>query len=600
MTAFPSALAHSFKQTVKPRLAPLLRRSGLVDGSILLELDLSRGVHEAPPASPLAALKSLHTPVLRAVIAGLDKAAEDKDVVALIAHLGTWQPSLSESAELRDAVARLTQAGKRTVIFAESFGEMGAGNTSYHLASAFEQIWLQPSGDLGLVGMTAETTFLRGTLDKIGVQPQIGQRHEYKTAANTFTETTMTEPQREMMTRLVTSSTDTLVADVAASRGVSEEAVRAAIEEAPLSADEAKARGLIDEIGYRADAYAAFRTGDTPLKYLERYAGTGGMAALVPPLPGRGKSIVAVVHAAGPILLGRGNNSPFSSGSVTSEGLGATLRAVGRNDDVRAVVLRIDSPGGSYVASDALRREILGLREAGKTVVASMGSVAASGGYYLAMPCERILASPGTITGSIGVLAGKQVLTEGLARIGITREAVSVGRYADMFSSDRPFTDDEWARLDAWLDRVYDDFTTKAATDRSMPVAELREVAKGRVWTGADAHKRGLVDALGGLSQAIDTACELAGVDRGDADVRVFPRAHPLEMLRQPENSESPAAARLAARRDGGLAAGVLSGAGWASAGWTSEGFGLFDRLVALTGVPAYGALSLPFQVRLR
>ena len=427
---------------------------------VLLELDLSRGLQEAPPASPVEALRAMHVPSLRGVVEALRRAARDGQVVGLIAHIGAKQPTLAQSGELRAAVADFRAAGKPAVCWAETFGEMVPGNVGYHLATSFDEIWLQPSGDLGLVGFTAESFFLRDAFDKLGVQIQMGQRHEYKTAADMLLRSSMTEAHREMVTRLVESSTETLVRDVAAGRGLSEEEVRSVVEVAPLSPQEALDRGLVDRLGYRDEVYEDLRgrLGEVALKYVERF-GKGALPQAGAALARRGKPVVALVHAAGPIHLGRSSSTPLSSRSIGSDTVAAALRSAGSDDSVKAVVLRIDSPGGSYVASDTIRREVIALRGTGKPVIASMANVAASGGYFIAMAADKVLASAGTITGSIGVLAGKQVIRETLERIGIHRETVSAGRYADMFSSDRPFDEEEWARLEGWLDRVYDDFT---------------------------------------------------------------------------------------------------------------------------------------------
>ena len=546
---------------------------------LLLELDLSRGLLEAPPSSPVEAIRARHTPTLRAVVDGLRKAADDARVVGLVCHVGARQPSLAQSGELRAAVQELRAAGKTTVCWAESFGELGPGNVGYHLASAFENVWLQPSGEVGLVGVTAQAVFLRETLDKLGDDTQLGQREEYKTAANMFRETAMTEAEREMTTALVESAMHTIVSDVAAGRGLDEARVRAAVDLAPLSATEAVEHGLVDRVGYRDELYAELkrRLGTTELKYVERYRGRQAARERVRPSSvRRRRPVVALVQASGPIHLGRSRTpSPLGGRSVGSDTIGAALRAAAEDDAVRAVVLRVDSPGGSYVASDAIRREVHALRRTGKPVIASMATVAASGGYYIAMPAARIVAGAGTLTGSIGVLAGKQVIRDGLARLGVRRESVSSGRYAEMFSTQRPFDDDEWRRLEQWLDRVYDDFTAKAAQDRGMELAELRAVAKGRVWTGADARRLGLVDEIGGLAQAIDLACRTARVERSDAQVRAYPRLHPLERLMPPENSDSPAAASL------------------------GEGFPLLERLTEALGLPNTGVLTMPVQWRL-
>jgi protease-4 len=560
-----------------PGLLRPVRRTG--NRRLLLELDLTRGLLEVPPASPLAALRVRHVPTVRSVVEALTKAANDEHVAGLVAHVGTRQPTLAQSNEVRRAVQLFRETGKSTACWSESYGELGPGNVGYHLATAFEHVWLQPSGDVGLVGLSAQAVFLRGSLDKLGVQPQFGQREDYKTAVDTFLEHSMTEPHREMVSRLVQSATDIVVADVASSRRLEEQAIRDAMDAAPLSAQEALERGLVDRIGYRDEVYADLRRrlGAVDLKYVERYGkGLAGLGHAGATMARRGRPVVAVVHAAGPIHLGRsGGPNPLAGRSIGSDSLGVALRTAADDDAVKAVVLRVDSPGGSYVASDAIRREIHAVRRTGRPVVASMASVAASGGYYIAMPADHVLASPGTLTGSIGVLAGKAVIHDMLERLGVRRETVTSGTYADMFSTDRPFRADEWQRLEAWLDRVYADFTAKAAEDRGMSIERLREAAKGRVWTGADACELGLVDQLGGLAEAIDVACARAGVSRDDVEVRTVPKRSPVERLIPPENSDSPTAVRF------------------------DEGIPPLASLLGALGLPTYGVLMMPVDLRL-
>ena len=509
---------------------------------VLLELDLSRGLAEAGPSNPIEAIRALRTPLLRTLIEHLRKAQSDDSVVGLIGVMYGGGLTHSQSDELRAAVHAFRESGKPAIAFSAAFGELMAGNVGYHLATAFEEIWLQPASGVGVYGFTAEGTFLRGTFDKVGIEPQFGQRHEYKTAADTFMRTGLTEANREMLTRLVESATEQLVTDIAAGRGIPVEAAQDALAAAPLTAEEALERGLIDHIGYRDEAYAAVRARvgdpDPTLRYVERH-GVSKFSAVLQQFPAASsKPAVAVVEAIGAINTGHATPGPGGR-SIGSDSLGAVLRAAAKDKNVKAVVLRIDSPGGSAVASDSIRRDIQQVRAAGKPVVASMASVAASGGYYIAMPCNTIVASPGTITGSIGVLAGKFVIRETLEKIGLGRELIAGSPRAAMFSSQQPFDEEEWAVLDAWLDRIYADFTAKAAHDRGMPVEDLRAVARGRVWTGADAHERGLVDVLGGVSTAIDEACRFLGAERGDIQVLPFPKPHPLAAFQPPESSES-------------------------------------------------------------
>lgn len=556
------------------------RVTGEESPDLLLELDLSRGVAEAPPTTPVEAARSRHVPVLRHLVQGLKQASDDPHVRGLVAHVGTAQLSFAMAGELRAAVQRFRRNGKPTVCWSESYGEMGPGNVAYYLASGFDEIWLQPSGDVGLTGVVAHSLFVREALDRAGVSPQLAQRHEYKTAADMFMRRQMTDAHREMAERLITSAMDSIVAGVAEGRGLTEEAVREAVARAPVHADDALQIGLVDRLGYRDEVYTAVREQLAPvrLRYVERYRKrphTGPVRRV----SARNRPAVAVIQASGPIHLGRSRSSPLSGSSIGSDGLGASLRAAREDDSVRAVVLRVDSPGGSYVASDALRREVLRLRESGRTVVASMGTVAASGGYYIAMPADRVVAGAGTLTGSIGVLAGKQVLRDALERFGLHIESVSVGPQAEMFSSQRGFTDDEWQRLENWLDRVYADFTGKAAQDRGMDVEALREVAKGRVWTGADARRHGLVDEVGGLDDAIDIACARAGLRRRDVELKALPRSPLLQGLRPAQSSESPGAARATLGGEGGT---------------------LLEQVYRALRMPAYGVLTAPMLWDLR
>lgn len=576
----------------------MLRRTpigplGVAGGPVLLEIDIARGVQEAPAASPVEVVRARHTPILRTLVEHLRKATTDTDVAGLIAGIGPGALTVSQSEELRSAVQDFRAAGKVAIAWSPSFGEMSAGTTGYHLATAFDEIWLQPSGGLGLVGYHAEAPFARGALERLGVEPQMSRRHEYKSATEIFDRHEMSEPNAEMTQRLLDSITESVVADIAGGRGIEEAAVRSAIDAGPLTADEALARNLIDHIGYRDGAYAAAQerigAAEPTLRFVERH-GSNRIESLVGdvvrmPVGVGGKQVIGVIQASGPILLGRGGSGLSAGPVVASEQLGAALRSAGRDDNVRAVVLRIDSPGGSNVASDAIRREIQLVRRR-KPVIASMASVAASGGYYLAMPCTAIVANATTITGSIGVLAGKQVLRGGLERIGINRATLASGPYAAMFSSNQGFSEAEWALLDRWLDEVYAGFTAKAAADRSLPVEDLRAVARGRVWSGADAAERGLVDQLGGFEAALAEACRRSGVGVEDVSVRAIPKPSPLQLLKPMDSTD----AVEATAGFGGGHEGILGGVAEGPAVWRA----LLASVREIVGLPYAGVLSLP------
>jgi protease-4 len=286
---------------------------------------------------------------------------------------------------------------------------------------------------------------------------------------------------------------------------------------------------------------------------------------------------LALIYATGPIQRGRSGRSPLPGGGrMGSDTVAAALRAAISDDHARAIVLRVNSPGGSYVASDTIWREVVRARGAGKPVVVSMGDVAASGGYFISMAADVIVAQPGTLTGSIGVLSGKPVVGELLGRYGVSTDTVTAGEHAAMFGTTHPYSEDEWALINRWLDHIYADFTGKVARGRGMTAERVHELARGRVWTGADALAHGLVDELGGLDLATSLARARAGLP-DDAPVRGYPRNRPIDRLRPATSSEAAAAA---APR---LTAGLLA-----------ESWGPVWRQAAAVGLPAAGPLILP------
>ncbi|MDH2427679.1 S49 family peptidase [Sphaerisporangium sp. TRM90804] len=536
---------------------------------LILELDLTEGLTEGPPSDPLSAVLSMRKTRLADVLDGLRRARGDSRVKALIVKIGGRPIGLAAVQELRAAVVELRAAGKLTVAFGETFGEFGAGTVPYYLASAFERVLLQPSGDVGLTGISLEQRFLKNALVKAGVDYQVGQRHEYKTAANTFTQDHMTEAHRESMARIAESVIEQVVAGVAEGRGLAPERVRELIDKGPFIGQEAVDAGLVDRLAYRDEVYDEVRGEDDLLLYVGRYAKGPIAGKLHKP----GERVVALIHGHGMIRLGRSGRSPLGGGgAMGSDTICAAFRAARRDDSVQAIVFRVDSPGGSYVASDAVWREVVLARKAGKPVIISMGDLAASGGYFVSMAADVIVAQPGTLTGSIGVFGGKPALGELLGRIGVTSDAVDIGANSGMFSTNRSWSEPQWERVNAWLDRIYDDFVGKVAEGRGIDRERAHELARGRVWTGADAHARGLVDELGGLEDAVALARKRVGLP-ADAPVRTFPRLHPLERLRPAESSDDRAAALTRV---------------------SLEAWGPLTQAAAHLGLPQYGPLMLP------
>jgi protease-4 len=542
---------------------------------LILELDLTDGLTETRPSDPVSAVMARHRLVLADVLDGLRRASRDSRVRALVVKVGGRPIGLGIVQELRQAVREFAEAGKATVAWAESFGEFSAANVAYYLATAFDTICLQPSGDLGLTGIAVERIFLRGVLDKLGADFQVGKRHEYKSAAEQLTEHGFSAPAREETERMTVSVTEQLASAIAERRGLDPGQVGELIDRGPFLASQALDAGLVDTLGYRDEVYADIRqrAGDgSVLLYLTRYQRSRALAERARKLPVSREAGVALIYATGPIRRGRSGRGPLSGGAMGSDTISAALRTATADDQARAIVLRVNSPGGSYVASDTIWREVVRARAAGKPVVVSMSDVAASGGYYIAMAADVIVAQPGTITGSIGVLAGKAVLGDALGRAGVSSDSVIQGAHAAMFSQLRPFTEDEWALMSEHLDHIYADFTGKVAQGRRMTPERVHELARGRVWTGADALANGLVDELGGLDEAAAIARRRAGLPER-APLRVYPRVSPVDRLRPAGSSESHGAA---------------------SASLLADGWGPAWRLAARAGLASYGPLTLP------
>ena len=548
---------------------------------LILELDLTDGITETRPSSPVAAIVNKNRAPLPDILDALRRARDDHRVVALVARLGGKSIGLAAVQELRQAITELGAAGKSTLAWAESFGEFSASNVQYYLATAFEKIWLQPSGDLGLTGIAIERVFLRGVLDKLGADFEVAKRHEYKSAAEQFTETAFSPAAREETERMTESVTEQLVQAIAERRGLSPTKVSELIDKGPFLAARAQAENLVDQLGYRDEVYAEARKLAGPeavVLYLGRYLRGKVLAEAarraVTKAPGAPEPGVAMIYATGPIRRGRSSRGLVSGGSMGSDTIAGAIRAASNDEHTSAIVLRVNSPGGSYVASDTIWREVVRARAGGKPVVVSMGDVAASGGYFIAMAADEIVAQPGTITGSIGVLTGKPVVGGALGRAGATSDLVSQGAHAAMFSQLHPFSPDEWALINEWLDHIYADFTSKVATGRGMTQEQVHQVAKGRVWTGADAVANGLIDELGGVDRATASARRRAGLP-ASAPVRVFPRVRPIDRLRPAESSDS----RGAATPDVSLLA---------------DSWGPVWQLATRLGLSAAGPLMLP------
>ena len=509
------------------------RQIAVPDGTVLT-LDLAAGVTEVRPDNPLARASQGRVLVLRETLETLEAAGRDPRVQGLVVRLGRGALGFADVQELRDAIRRFRDNGKFALGFAESFGEGGNGTLHYYLASALNTIWLQPSGDVDVTGVSLESPYLRDSFDLLGLEPQFDQREEYKGAMNQFTDRELPAPQRENLQRLVDSWIGQIARGVAEGRNLDSAEVRRLIDRAPFLPSEAVANGLIDRLGYWDEASdAALEAAQDATGSEAEFLGLKDYAA-AREAPEPDGPVIALIHGLGPVVLDGSENDPvFGQVVMGSDTVSEALADAVADEEVAAIVFRIDSPGGSYVASDAIWREVQNARDREVPVIVSMGNVAASGGYFVAAPAHKIVAQPGTVTGSIGVVSGKLVLTGLWDKLGVNWDGVKAGDNADIWSANRRFSQDGWDHLQRFLDSAYEDFTNKVAEGRGLDRAQTLQAAKGRVWTGEDARELGLVDALGGYREAIDLARTAAGVaENQTVEIRPFPMVRdPWEAL---------------------------------------------------------------------
>lgn len=512
--------------------------TGSVPRRTVLELNLERGLAEVRPDNPFAFM-GRRQPTVRDVVEALERAGEDDRVKGVVARIGAARMGTAQVQEIRDAVIKFRGKKKPAVAFAETFGELSPGGSAYYLATAFDQIYLQPTGDVGLTGIQADTPFVTGTLEKIGVRMRGDQRYEYKNAWNMFTQKQFTPAHKEATERYIQSLAGQMVRGIAQARKLGEDEVRAVVDRGPLLAQEALKARLVDGLKYRDEVY----------EQVKGQAGKGAKLLYVRPYleragrPHKKGQTIALIYGVGEIHRGKSSYDTLSGDqTMGSESVAQAFRAAVEDKEVKAILFRIDSPGGSAVASDVIWREVGRARKAGKPVVASMSSVAGSGGYYIAMGANKIVAQPGTLTGSIGVFGGKALTAELWSKLGVSWDEVHTNKNSGMWTGLQDYSPEGWQRLQAMLDQIYNDFTAKVADGRKLPKEKVLEVAKGRVWTGEDAKGLGLVDELGGYPTALALCKQAAGIP-ADAKVKlkVYPRPQPpLAALLgdEPENSD--------------------------------------------------------------
>lgn len=491
----------------------LFRSPGISSQSVLL-VHVGGEIQEYRPDSTLASLLGEEPVTQYDLTRILRHAAKDEKIEGVVLRIHPFSMGFAHMQELRAYLQDLSKAGKWTAAYLDTVGEFYPGNGQYYLASACETISVNPLGDVNLIGLHAEVPFFRGTLEKLKIEPDFDHIREYKTAMNTFTEKEFTEAHREMMESLLQDLYDQMVSGIAASRGMDPDVLRDVIENGPYSAAEALEIKLIDHTKY----WAGMK------EFVEEKAGesfhwvkTGRYLKTVKE---KGEKI-ALIFGMGPIFVGESSTSPFaSSPTMGSDSIARLFRKVRENDNYKAVIFRVNSPGGSAVASEVIRHEMVLTKEK-KPVVVSMSNVAGSGGYWVSMSADRIIADPGTLTGSIGVVVGKfntRKFWEEL--IGITHGEVKVGKNADMYSSLHNFSEEQREKRTQFMESIYREFVRLAAEGRGLTEERVNEIGRGRVWTGKQALDLKLVDGLGGLDSAVLEAKKLANIAE-DKDVKL-------------------------------------------------------------------------------
>lgn len=508
-------------------LASLILALGLVAGlgggpslshASVLEWELDGGLSEqaADGLFPFPGVES--EPTLAEIYSALRAAPQDDHIEGVVVKFGSPAFGLARAEQVRRLLGQVRDAGKFVECYLETAGEGSNGTLTYFLASACSAVRMAPAGELNLLGLYAPGLFLRATLDKLKIEPLFNSRGTYKSAVETYTRTDYSDAAEEAVRALLDAEFEVLITGIAASRGLEPTAVQRLIDQAPFSAQDALAAKLIDGVAFpdEFDAHLAEILGEEPTTVSIRDYLAGRAH------PGTGD--VAVLFASGVIVHGPSGMSGLSGERyLGSDDFTDELRKLAEDDDVEAVVLRVDSPGGSALASDLILREVESLARI-KPVVASMGDVAASGGYYVVAKAPTIVAEASTLTGSIGVFGGKLVTREFEGQLlGITRDPQKRGLNADLYSSLNAYTPDQEADMQAAVDRIYATFLDHVATGRKMEKGAVDAVAQGRVWAGSDARARGLVDELGGLERAIALAAEKARLDPTTVTISFHP-----------------------------------------------------------------------------
>lgn len=496
-----------------------------VPSKAVITLDLDQPYSETRSDDLLAELSEMPTMSFYDLVKALNVAALDKRVKAVVAHINNTELGLAQIQNLRQVIANFRSTGKKAYLYSTGMGSFGGGTDEYYLASAFDEIWMQPNTEVGITGLNIAVPFLEETLDKLGIKAEFYARHEYKNAMASLMNKTFTPQYREEMEQMGQSIFGQMVADISDSRGIDAAHLKELINQAPLNAETALKEKLIDRVAYKPDLLA--------LVLDQNKAEMVDMADYEANITENNSKYpaLALLVVDGVIESGESFSNPLKGEmTVGAETVIRQLDEIAKNKNVKALIVRINSPGGSYTASNEIWNAINRLKEDKKIpVIVSMGDYAASGGYFIALAGDKIIAEPSTITGSIGVLGGKMVLSGLWKKLNVNWEEIKFGQNAGILSANHPFSPSELKVFNKSLDNVYKDFTAKTAEARKIEPQKLDKLARGRVWTGAEAVKNGLIDQLGGLDDAIAKAKEMGGIKPNKRfNIIYYPKAKTL------------------------------------------------------------------------
>lgn len=466
---------------------------------MVLSLTIDNALHDTEqPASLLNPFAQTPLTVPQ-IVRTLDRAAQDNRVKALTVSLKSGSYGLAQIQEIRSAVLRFRKTGKKTLVFSDTLGD-GPAMGSYYLATAFEQIWLQPIGELAITGIQMSVPFGRDVLNTVGVEPQILHRGRYKSYPESLMRNSMSDDNRTMSTDLINNLYNQITHTITASRNISKSQLEQLINKAPISADEALISGLIDSIGYQDDVdfYMEQSTHGAETVDMDDYA---EYALHSQPNTKDKPAYIGYVTIEGTLMDVDAEDGMLGSGVASATEAADAIEEASTHRQIRGLIIRVNSPGGSPIAAEIIRRAIVNATER-MPVVISMGDAAASGGYWLSAAADKIVAQPATLTGSIGVFGGKMSLEKLWKKIGLHWDNVTIGRQAGIWSTNTPYSPSEQAAIEASLGRIYDAFIERVAHGRHMSDKAVRAIAEGRVWTGEQAAKNGLVDELGGVDKA--------------------------------------------------------------------------------------------------